>query len=667
MNSESCHHCAPNPAQDTASELRDYFLRFLGSLVCATPVWWFSMGGDHTGVQHKFLLTVATAISIFICGWPILKQAWLSFKKRKLNMFSLIGVGLLSAFGLSLALSGDYFEGAATLVCFVLLGQVLELQASKNTLKSLDTLLSLSPKTAWVVTEQGTEREVPVSLVQAGDHIRVRPGSQIPLDGVITEGQSGVDESLVTGESLPVEKKTGDKVIGGTLNGLGSFIFKVEKIGSQTVLSQIIESVSSAQMQKVPIQKTADRVSALFTPWVFVLALITAGAWFIWGNEPKLITAVIQSVSVLMIACPCALGLATPIAILVGTSVAAKQGILFQKLEAIQLLGKVTTVVFDKTGTVTEGKPKVVTFLIDDQRKKTELLNLAASLESVSEHPLAKAVLEKAKLEGVQTFLKVSDFESVLGRGIKGKVDGKRIVMGNEEFLRAEGVELLKFQSNLSQMRKQGETGLLLAVEGNLEAAFGIQDPLKPSAKLAIQELKQKGLNLFLASGDHAQTTQLIGAQLEIPNTQGQCSPTDKAKLVRELQARGEKVAFLGDGINDAPALTQADVGVAVGTGTDIAKQSAGITLVKGDLRVFEQAFLLSEAMMRIIHQNLFWAFSYNIIGIPLAAGLFYPIWGFRLSPVFASLAMTFSSLLVVGNSLRLSQLKILAHREVKK
>lgn len=625
------------------------------------------MGGDHTGVQHKFLLTVATAISIFICGWPILKQAWLSFKKRKLNMFSLIGVGLLSAFGLSLALSGDYFEGAATLVCFVLLGQVLELQASKNTLKSLDTLLSLSPKTAWVVTEQGTEREVPVSLVQAGDHIRVRPGSQIPLDGVITEGQSGVDESLVTGESLPVEKKTGDKVIGGTLNGLGSFIFKVEKIGSQTVLSQIIESVSSAQMQKVPIQKTADRVSALFTPWVFVLALITAGAWFIWGNEPKLITAVIQSVSVLMIACPCALGLATPIAILVGTSVAAKQGILFQKLEAIQLLGKVTTVVFDKTGTVTEGKPKVVTFLIDDQRKKTELLNLAASLESVSEHPLAKAVLEKAKLEGVQTFLKVSDFESVLGRGIKGKVDGKRIVMGNEEFLRAEGVELLKFQSNLSQMRKQGETGLLLAVEGNLEAAFGIQDPLKPSAKLAIQELKQKGLNLFLASGDHAQTTQLIGAQLEIPNTQGQCSPTDKAKLVRELQARGEKVAFLGDGINDAPALTQADVGVAVGTGTDIAKQSAGITLVKGDLRVFEQAFLLSEAMMRIIHQNLFWAFSYNIIGIPLAAGLFYPIWGFRLSPVFASLAMTFSSLLVVGNSLRLSQLKILAHREVKK
>jgi Cu+-exporting ATPase len=476
------------------------------------------------------------------------------------------------------------------------------------------------------------------------------------LDGIITEGQSGVDESLVTGESLPVEKKAGDTVIGGTLNGLGTFIFKVEKTGSQTVLSQIIESVSSAQMQKVPIQKTADRVSAIFTPWVFVFALLTGLTWFVWGDEPKLITAIIQSVSVLMIACPCALGLATPIAILVGTSVAAKQGILFQKLEAIQLLEKVTTVVFDKTGTLTEGKPKVVTFLMTDERKKSQFLTFAASLESVSEHPLAKAVLEKAKQESIQTFLKVVDFQSVLGRGITGKTEGKKILIGNEEFLTTEAIDLVRFQSELSQMRNRGETVLLLAVEGNLEAVFGIQDPLKPSAKAAIKELKQKGLNLFLASGDHQKNTQLIAAQLEIPNYQGHCSPTEKAKLVRELQARGEKVAFLGDGINDAPALTQSDVGVAMGTGTDIAKQSASITLVKGDLRVFEQVFQLSEVMMRIIHQNLFWAFSYNIIGIPLAAGLFYPVWGFRLSPVFASLAMTFSSLLVVGNSLRLSQ-----------
>jgi Cu+-exporting ATPase len=520
----------------------------------------------------------------------------------------------------------------------------------------LDALLSLSPKTAWVVTAQGKDTEVLISLVRPGDYIRVRPGSQIPLDGIITEGQSGVDESLMTGESLPVEKKAGDTVIGGTLNGLGTFIFKVKKTGSQTVLSQIIESVSAAQMQKVPIQKTADRVSAIFTPWVFVFAVLTAIVWFVRGNEPKLITAITHSVSVLMIACPCALGLATPIAILVGTSIAAKQGILFQNLEAIQLLEKITTVVFDKTGTLTEGKPKVVNFLLIDERKKSEVLNLAASLESVSEHPLAKAVLEKAKQEGIQKYLKVTDFQSVLGSGIAGRIDGKKILMGNEAFLKTEAIDLVRFEDQLSQMRNRGETVLLLAVEGSLEAIFGVQDPLKPSARLAIQELKQKGLNLFLASGDHEKNTQLIAAQLEIPNYQGHCSPTDKAKLVRELQARGEKVAFLGDGINDAPALTESDVGIAMGTGTDIAKQSASITLVKGDLHVFEQVFQLSEVMMRIIHQNLFWAFSYNIIGIPLAAGLFYPVWGFRLSPVFASLAMTFSSLLVVGNSLRLSQ-----------
>jgi len=657
VKQESCHHCAPQPTQENTSELRDYFIRFLGSVFCAIPVW--------LGLS-PVMQTIVTGVSIFVCGWPILKRAWISFKNRNLNMFSLIGVGLLSAFGLSLALSGAYFEGATTLVCFVLLGQVLELQAYRKTQKSLDALLSLAPQTAWIVTINGNEKEVPISMVRVGDRMRVRPGGQIALDGVVIEGQSGVDESLVTGESLPVEKKAGDKVIGGTLNGLGTLIFKVEKTGSQTLLSQIIESVSSAQMQKVPIQKTADRVSAIFTPWVFGSALLTALAWYVWGGEPKVITAVIQSVSVLMIACPCALGLATPIAILVGTRLAAKQGILFQKLEAIQLLEKVTTVVFDKTGTITEGKPKVVTFLTEDERKKTELLNLAASLESVSEHPLAKSVTDEAKLAGIETFLKVSDFQSIPGRGILGMVDGRKIVIGNEDLLKAERVEIQKFQKDLTQLRNQGETVLLLGVQGKLEAVLGIQDPVKASAKSVITELKSQGLSLFLASGDHVQNTQFIASKLEIPNYQGSCSPTDKAKLVRELQARGEKVAFLGDGVNDAPALTQADVGVAMGTGTDIAKQSAGITLVKGDLQVFEQAFLLSEMMMRTIYQNLFWAFSYNIVGIPLAAGLFYPIWGIRLGPVFASLAMTLSSLFVVGNSLRLSQKKPLARREVK-
>ncbi|MFM8269441.1 MAG: heavy metal translocating P-type ATPase [Pseudomonadota bacterium] len=655
MSQEACHHCAPPPISEPSFELRDYFFRFLGSLICAIPVWL------HGSLR---LQALATTLSLFVFGYPILKRSWFSFKKRQLNMFSLIGVGLLSAFGLSLVLSGVYFEGAATLVCFVLLGQVLEFQAAKKTRKSLESLLSLNPGTALLVTEKG-EKDVALSLIRVGDKVRVRPGGRVPLDGVIIEGQSGVDESLMTGESLPVEKKQGDKVIGGTLNGPGTFVLRVEKTGSETVLSQIIDSVSKAQMQKVPIQKTADRVSALFTPWVFGGALLTAAAWFLWGEEPKLMTAIVQAVSVLMIACPCALGLATPIAVLVGTTLAAKQGILFQKLEAIQLLEKVTTVVFDKTGTLTEGKPQVVTWLILDIEKKNELLNLAASLESVSEHPLAKAILNKANEEGFQTFLKVSQFQSVLGKGISGIINGQKVLIGNEEFLKSEGVSLSNYEKDIEIMRNRGETLLFQAVEGELKSIFGIQDPLKREAKSVIKTLKSQNLKLYLASGDHPQNVGIIASELGVTDFQGKLSPTDKAKLVRELQARGEKVAFLGDGMNDAPALTQADVGVAMGTGTDIAKHSAAITLIQGDLYLFEKTFVLSRSMMQNIRQNLFWAFSYNLIGIPLAAGLFYPLWGIRLSPVFASLAMTVSSLLVVGNSLRLGRLN-LSRREVK-
>lgn len=655
MNQEACHHCAPKPSSETASELKDYFVRFLGALVFGVPIWF----GASVSLQ-----IIACTISIFICGWPILKRAWISFQTRNLNMFSLIGVGLLSTYCLSLALSAHYLEGAATLVVFVLLGQVLELQASKRTQKSLGALKSLAPQTAWLVTENG-EKEVPVSLIGIGDKVRVRPGSVIPLDGVIIEGQSGVDESLMTGESLPVEKTIGDFVIGGTLNGLGTLVFRVKRVGSQTLLSQIIDSISQVQLQRVPIQKTADRVSAIFTPWVFVFSLLTAVAWFIWGEDPKLITGLIQSVSVLMIACPCALGLATPIAILIGTSQAAKQGILFQKLEAIQLLEKVTTVVFDKTGTLTQGKPKVVTWGVSDNEKKSEFLLFAASLEAVSEHPLAKAVLEKANQEGIQSLLKVTNFQSLPGKGIVGEIEGKKVLIGNPEFLKSEGISLVEFEKEVDQFRNQGNTVLLEAIEGQLKAVFGIQDPLRPEARAAIQKLKNRKLKLYLASGDHPQNTQLVASKLDILNCQGGLSPTDKAKFVQGLQGLGEKVVFLGDGINDALALTQADVGIAMGTGTDIAKQSAGVTLVRGDLNAFDRTLLLSHSMMQNIRQNLFWAFSYNLVGIPLAAGVFYPIWGIRLSPIFASLAMTFSSLLVVGNSFRLGRIN-LSRREVK-
>lgn len=655
MTQAACHHCVSKPGSDDSSELRNYFIRFLGALVCAIPAW---LHGS------MLLQAITTSISLFGFGWPILKRSWTSFKTRRLDMFSLIGVGLFSSFGLSFIFSGMYFEATATLVCFVLLGQVLELLASKRTQKSLNELFLLSPETAWLITPQG-EKEVPVSLVQVGDTVRVRPGGKIPLDGVISEGQSGIDESLMTGEPLPVEKSVGDKVIGGTINGLGSFIFKVEKVGAETILSQIIESVSQAQMQKVPIQKTADKVSSVFTPWVFAVALLTGIAWSIWGEEPKLMAAVIQSVSVLMIACPCALGLATPIAILVGTSVAAKQGILFQKLEAIQLLEKVTTVVFDKTGTLTEGKPKVVTWLVLESEKKNEFLNLAASLELVSEHPLAKAILNKADHEKIRSFSKVSEFKSLPGKGISGKIDGKKVIIGNEDFLKNEGISLARFEKECGLLRDRGETVLFQSVEGELKSVFGIQDTLKAEAKTVIEKLRDQGLKLYLASGDHSKNTQLIASQLGISDQQGNLSPTDKAKLVQELQSKGERVAFLGDGINDAPALSQADVGVAMGSGTAIAKQSAAITLVQGDLFLLERTLYLSRVMMRNIYQNLFWAFSYNVIGIPLAAGLLYPLWGIRLSPIFSSIAMTVSSLLVIGNSLRLARIN-LAHRKVR-
>lgn len=577
-------------------------------------------------------------------------------------MFSLIGVGVLSSFGLSLAFlifpklqtSGFYFEGTTTLVFFVLLGQWIEEKASQKTQSAIQLLLDLSPKKAIRVDQTGKEKEVPISLLSVGTVLRVLPGAQIPLDGEIIEGKSSVDESLMSGESIPVEKQEGDKVFGGTLNGLGSFLMRVDKIGEDTLISKMVRSVTEAQLKKIPIQKTADRVSAVFTPWVFFLSILTGVFWFFLAKENNLVVSVTQAVSVLMIACPCALGLATPISILVGTLKGAKSGVLFTRLESIQQLEKITTLVFDKTGTLTEGKPKVTQFEKRGNLSETDLLLWIGSLEKTSEHPFSKAVIDFCRSKGVSDFLKADQFQVFPGMGIQGFVQGKLVQIGTEKWLASLGMREEKLVLQAQRIRAQGQTVFFVAVQGTLEALLGVDDPLRPGVHETISEFKKLGLKLKLLSGDHPTITEKVSKNLGITDWQGGVLPLEKNEAIRILQSQGEKVAFVGDGINDAPALSLADVGIAMGTGTDLAKQTAGVVLVKGDVKSAVRAFRLSKTMMKNIRENLIWAFSYNLVGIPLAAGIFYPIWGIKLTPIFSSIAMTLSSLLVVGNSLRL-------------
>ena len=652
MKASACHHCAP-------PEKPSYFgSRFLGALICALPVWWLSM--NHS-TQSGWIQALFSSVSLFFVGWPLLERAWLSFKFGSWNMFSLIGVGLLSSWSLSVwqlfqppgdSLSGFYFEGAATLVCFVLLGQFLEEKASKQTASAVEALVSLVPKTVKRVSPQGKEEMIPLERVQKSDFLRVLPGQQVPLDGVVTEGESVVDESLMTGEAVPVEKKRGDKVLAGTLNGTGSFVFQVTHLEKETELFKIAELVSKVQSQKIPIQKLADKISSVFTKWVFGIALVTGIFWWILGPAPKEIFAILQAVSVLMIACPCALGLATPISIVVGMRLAAKEGVLFRELDAIQLLEKTDTVVFDKTGTLTEGRPKVVSFVnLSSDLNQERILLLAASLESLSEHPLANAVVEYASEKGIEHFLAVEKFQVLVSKGAQAKIESQEVRIGSEE-------EEEKGNPQIRALREDGQTVFVFSVNRKVVALFGIQDPIRKEAAKVISQLKKKQIKLVLASGDHPKNTEVIARKLGLENWAGGLSPSQKSDKVKKLQEVGHCVAFVGDGINDAPALTQADVGVAMERGTDIAKQSAPVTLLHGGLLGFERTLHLSQAMMKNIRQNLFWAFSYNVIGIPLAAGLFYPLWGIRLTPVFSSVAMTVSSLLLVGNSLRLLRLK---------
>jgi Cu+-exporting ATPase len=603
---------------------------------------------------------LATPVVLW-AGWPLLTRGWDSIVNRSLNMFTLIATGVGAAYLYSLVATlmpnifpagfrehdGEvavYFEPAAVIVTLVLLGQVLELRARGQTSTAIKSLLGLAPKTARRIGANGSEEDVPLEQIRIGDRLLVRPGEKVPVDGVLVEGTSAVDESMVTGEPIPVEKIVGSRVTGGTINGTGAFVMQAERVGADTLLARIVTMVSEAQRSRAPIQRLADVVASWFVPTVVCAAVLTFIAWAIWGPEPRLAYALLNAIAVLIIACPCALGLATPMSIMVGTGRAATVGVLIRDAEALESLEKVDTLVMDKTGTLTEGKPRLVT--VDN----LEALRLAASVERRSEHPLAEAIVAGAIERGL-TLSNVEDFQSTPGRGVQGLVDGQRVTVGNSmpSELREQAAPLLK----------DGQTVVYVNIDGQPGALLGLADPIKPSAAEAIENLHSRGIRIVMLTGDNRATAEVVAAKLGIDEVMAEVRPDEKTDVVAKLQAQGRVVAMAGDGINDAPALARAQVGIAMGTGTDIAMESAAITLVKGDLRGIVRAFALSRATMRNIRQNLFFAFVYNTVGVPVAAGVLYPFFGLLLSPMIASAAMTFSSVSVIGNALRLRRLEL--------
>ncbi len=607
-------------------------------------------------------------------GWPFFQRAWQSILHRSPNMYTLIAMGTGSAYLFSTAVvffpagfpdsfrdhdghAGVYFEVAAVIITLVLLGQMLELMARGQTSSALKALMGLRPKTARVIRENGNEEDIPLEQVRAGDLLRVRPGEKIPVDGAVVEGASSVDESMISGEPIPVEKEPGSKVTGATLNGSGSFIMRAEKIGKDTLLAQIVKMVSEAQRTRAPIQRLADLVSAYFVPAVMLASVVTFAAWAWFGPEPRLSHALVNAIAVLIIACPCALGLATPMAIMAGTGRGAGAGVLIKNAEALEMFEKIDTVIVDKTGTLTEGKPKVMSITssgLTDQ----ELLGLAASLEKQSEHPLAEAIVRAAKEQGV-ALKEVRDFQYEKGKGISGIVDGKKVQIGNDKIMEESGVNISPFLEKANALRAEGQGVMFLSVNGKAAGFVSVADPLKESTAEALRLLHAEGIRIVMLTGDNRQTAEAVGRKAGIDEIQAGVLPADKEKHVRKLQEQGRKVAMAGDGINDAPALARADVGIAMGTGTDVAMHSAGIVLVKGDLRGIAKARKLSRATMNNIRQNLFFAFIYNILGVPIAAGLLYPFFGFLLSPMIASAAMSLSSVSVIANSLRLRNVRL--------
>ncbi|MBI4432377.1 MAG: cadmium-translocating P-type ATPase [Candidatus Omnitrophica bacterium] len=608
-------------------------------------------------------------------GFWFFERGFLSVIRRSLNMFTLIALGVGVAYLYSVAgtvfpalfpeaLKGHegqvpiYFEAAAVITVLVILGQVLELKARTQTSDAIRSLLNLAPKMARLIRPDGTEADTPLDEVKRGDKLRVRPGEKIPTDGVVLEGASSVDESMVTGESIPVEKAKGLKVIGGTVNGTGSLVMQAERVGSETLLSQIVHMVSEAQRSRAPIQRMADAVAGYFVPLVIFTAVVTAVVWGFFGPEPRVAYALVNAVAVLIIACPCALGLATPMSIMVGVGRGALEGILIKNAESLEIFRKVDTLIFDKTGTLTEGKPQLISVLPAPNINESDFLRFAGSLERGSEHPLAQAIVKGAEAKGV-SLGDSKDFKSITGKGVAGAIDGKVYFLGNQKWMEELGVSTQSFVSKADELRKDGQTVMFLAKDRQVLGILGVADAIKASTPEAIQMLHKEGLCLIMVTGDNQLTAEAVAKKLGIDEVKAGALPEEKGKIIKELQAQGRQVAMAGDGVNDAPALAQANVGIAMGSGTDVAMESAGVTLVKGDLRGIAKARKLSRGTMKNIRQNLFFAFIYNILGVPMAAGVLYPFFGILLSPIIASAAMSLSSVSVVGNALRLRRLKI--------
>jgi Cu+-exporting ATPase len=670
--------------EEANPELVDMTRRFWISVVLTAPIFFLAMSDMIPGQPIQTFLParllnwiqlIAATPVVLWGGWPFFQRGWASIVNRSPNMFTLIAIGVGTAYVYSVAATlfpdvfphsfrshggevGVYFDAAAVITTLVLLGQVLELRARSKTSRAIRALLGLAPKTARIVRDDGSEEDVPLDRVRPGDRLRVRPGEKIPVDGVVIEGNTSVDESMVTGEPIPVEKTAGSKIIGGTVNGTGSFIMRAERVGSETLLAQIVRMVSEAQRSRAPIQRLADTVAGYFVPAVVLVAVVTFVVWAVFGPEPSMAYGLLNAVGVLIIACPCALGLATPMSIMVGTGRGATAGALIKNAEALEVLEKVDTLVVDKTGTLTEGKPRLVSVVPVQGQVERELLYLAASLERGSEHPLAAAIVKEAEDKGVK-LADAREFRSITGKGVIGSVDGKRIALGNLKLLEDLKIEPGDLWDQSERLRQDGQTVMFVVVEGAVAGLLGIADPVKPSTPEAIRMLHEDGIKVIMVTGDNRTTAEAVAKKLGIDEVHAEVLPEQKIEVIRDLQSKGRIVAMAGDGINDAPALAQADVGIAMGTGTDVAIESAGVTLVKGDLRGIVRARKLSRGTMRNIRQNLFFAFIYNVLGIPIAAGALYPFFGVLLSPVIASVAMTFSSVSVITNALRLNYLKL--------
>ncbi|MAZ76745.1 MAG: copper-translocating P-type ATPase [Micavibrio sp.] len=689
----SCPICGMGLEAETATadsdegpnlELIDFTRRFWVGAVLTIPLLILTMAPyvGFPGVREFFGERTTLWIELFLgtpvilwSGWPFFERGYHSFRTMNLNMFSLIGMGTGAAYIFSVVAVlmpdifpdgfrddeghvGVYFEAAAVIVTLVLLGQIMELRARERTGSAIKALLDMAAKTARVIREDGSEEEIPLEDVQVGDKLRVRPGDKVPVDGKVIDGRSSVDESMISGEPMPVEKVAGDAVTGATINGTGSLIIEATRVGSDTMLSQIVEMVANAQRSRAPIQKYADMVAGYFVPVVILVAIVSFVSWAIWGPSPALAYGLVSAVAVLIIACPCALGLATPMSIMTATGRGAQAGVLIKNAEALERFEKVDTLIVDKTGTLTEGKPKLVAVLPEDGHDEVEVLRLAASLERGSEHPLAEAIVSGAEERGVE-MANATDFEAVTGKGVKGVVDGRAVALGNAKLISDMGLDSGKLVETANVRRDEGETVMFVVLDNSIAGLVSVADPVKETTPAALKELHRLGFRIIMATGDNERTAKAVAAKLGIDEIRADVLPDDKARIIKEIQDQGSKVAMAGDGVNDAPALAQADVGIAMGTGADVAIESAGFTLVKGNLDGIVRARRLVRATMRNIRQNLFFALIYNASGVPVAAGLLFPFFGILISPMFAAFAMSASSFSVVLNALRLRRTKI--------